>query len=211
MGILDFFKRTGKPITAEAVEAKARDVATEIATKELTIGKLRADLPGQVLDGDNLAALRIEHEEREIRALQVTKTELEAKARELRNFEAFYEEISRFEAAAENGRECATLAKALIAAIIPVAGAAGAVLAANAKFVSSIPITQSQPWESSGVNSLSDLDRLVVFALEDPGALEGAIASTIGLCVANAESLRERRGNDEEPAPNPGNGVSASA
>ncbi|MGC2303518.1 hypothetical protein [Candidatus Binatus sp.] len=200
MGILDFFKRTGKPITAEAVEAKARDVATEIATKELTIGKLRADLPGQVLDGDNLAAHRIEHEEREIRALQVTKTELEAKARELRIFEAFSEEISRFEAAAENGRECATLAKALIAAIIPVADAARAVLAANAKFVSSIPMPRVNLGKAAE-QLLSDLDRLVVFALEDPGALEGAIASTIGLCVVNAESVRERRGNNEEPAP----------
>lgn len=200
MGVLDFFKRTGKPITAEAVEAKARDVASEIATKESTIAKLRAELPGQVLDGDNLAAHRIEHEEREIRALQVTKIELEAKARELRVFEAYSGQISRFEGAAENGRECATLAKALIVAIIPVADAARSVLAANAKFVSSIPMPRVNLGKAAE-QLLANLDRLVVFALEDPGALEGAIASTIGLCVANAESLRERRGNNEEPAP----------
>ena len=200
MGVFDFFKRTGKPITADNLEAKAREVAAQISKKESAIAKLRAELPGQVLDGDNLAAHRIEHEEREIRALQVAQTELEAKARELRVFEDYSERISQWDVATEKGRECETLAKALMSAIAPVRAAAQTLRAANAEFVASVPMSRLN-FENLAQRVSVDLGRMVALAVEDPDTFESAIASLVDLCVANAESLRDQRGNNEEPAP----------
>ncbi len=88
MAIADWFKKRGKEVTAENVRTKMREIEAEIADKEAVIVRMRAELPGQVLEGDNLAAHRIEHEVREIDALKVAKEELEAKAVELDEDEA---------------------------------------------------------------------------------------------------------------------------
>lgn len=88
MALGDWFKRKGQEMTAENVEAKAHEVGAEIAEKESVIATMRAELSTKVLDGDHLAAHRIEHDEHELNALKLTKTELEAKARELRAREA---------------------------------------------------------------------------------------------------------------------------
>jgi hypothetical protein len=101
MGILDFWK--GKAITADNVEAKARDVGVEVSEKETTIAKMRAELSTQVLGGDHLGAHRIRHEEDELAALRLTKTELEASARELRVIEAEAELEAQHKIAVERG------------------------------------------------------------------------------------------------------------
>ena len=66
MGVLDFFKRTGKAITIENLEAKIGEMNRTISARKPRSRICALDLTGQVLDGDRLGAHRIEHEEREI-------------------------------------------------------------------------------------------------------------------------------------------------
>jgi hypothetical protein len=144
MALGDWFKRKGQEMTAENVEAKAREVDAEIAEKEAVIATMRAGLPTQVLDGDHLAAHRIEHEERELNALKLTKAELEAKARELRASEANAELVADWKRAEEKGR--AIPAAALTAAIVTLVEKAQAVLDADANFRDAVP-SKARDWE----------------------------------------------------------------
>ncbi len=146
MGIVDFFKRTGNAYTAENVQAKAREVGAEISEKESVVAKMRAELPNQVLDGDHLGAHRIEHEERELNALKITKAELEAKARELRASEAATGIDAQWKGAEEKGRQLEQ-AGAEYDKLIADAGLAGRKLVElDAAFRASLP-ARARDWQ----------------------------------------------------------------
>ena len=97
MGVGDFFKKGRVESRPENVEAKASELAAEKAAKETTIAEKRTALSGQVLEGDNLAAHRIEAELRVVNALEVAKEKLEAKAVELDEAEAEAADLAAYE------------------------------------------------------------------------------------------------------------------
>lgn len=134
MGILDYFKRTGKPITSENIEAKIGEVAASIVAKEGEIAKMREELPARVLDDDNLAVHRIEHEEREVHAFKIAKAELEAKLVEVRESEAIAELEAQCDVADEKLRKCEEAARAFVEAFETIIPAAKALFKAHADF-----------------------------------------------------------------------------
>jgi hypothetical protein len=146
MGVLDFFKRTGKAITIENLEAKTRDLDATISAKEGEIANLRADLPAKVLEGDHLAAHRIEHEERELNALRLTKAELEAKARELRASEAAAELEAQHKIAVEKARQLEQAGTDLVKLIASVGPAAEKLFALDSDFRAAVRL-KAKDWE----------------------------------------------------------------
>lgn len=190
---MDWFKKNGK--TAEDVAAKTREIDAGISEKEALISKMRAELPDRVLEGDNLATHRIEHEELELNALKVTKAALDAKARELQVIEARDAEAARFEAAAEQGRHCSKLAEDLIASLAPALAIADALDDATSELaasISGIPFPLINLGDAPQQILSARPTRLTVLAVQDPEGLEKAIASVVSTMLANAQSIRER-------------------
>ena len=135
MGILDYFKRTGKPITSETIEAKIGEVVATISTKESEIARMREELSAKVLEGDHLGAHRIEHEEHEIKALKIAKDELESKLGDVRESELIAKLEAKCDVAEEKRRKCEAAADAFIEAFKTVIAPAEALFKAHADFV----------------------------------------------------------------------------
>jgi hypothetical protein len=113
--------------------------------------------------------------------------------------EADAEKISEFQAAAEKGRECLPLAKDLIAAIVPAAEAARALLDADAEFVRAMPLKNADSYRLSGSIRSGDMVReLILRALEKPEALVGAIERRVEICRENAAAVRGSESRAED-------------
>ena len=147
MGILDYFKRTGKAITSENLEAKIAEVAASISAKEAEIERMREELPAKVLEGDHLGAHRIEHEEHEIKALQIAKSELETKLVEVRESEAIAELEAQCDVADEKLRKCEEAARAFVEAFETIIPAARVLFKAHADFVAAGIDGHTRAWE----------------------------------------------------------------
>jgi hypothetical protein len=175
MAVTDWFKKKGKEITAENLEAKASEVAAEIAVKEATITEMRAALPGQVLDGDHLAAHRIEHEEREIRALKIAQAELEAKVVEVRESEAIAGMEAQCNVAEEKEQKCEEAARAVAKAIEALVPAAIVLFDAHQDFVAAVGDPHTGNW---GVRDPIADDFCDLISLEFYLRSKGAIKAT---------------------------------
>lgn len=221
-GIFDFLRRTGKAITAENVEAKARDVGAEISEKEALIASMRAGLTVQMLDGDRLGAHRIRHEEDELQALKLQKAELEATARELRASEAAAAVDGQWQIAAQKGRAYVAAAAALTATIVTVVAAARVLLAAHADFAAAVPV-KARDWEVNRIpGTLARLIGIELYvrserAIRPPegvsyspfelrqnpelNSIEGAVDLQVQLGLRGRTALRAAAQDDNEPAP----------
>jgi hypothetical protein len=168
-------------------EIKSLD--SEILTREQRLGRDSIESP----DGGEAAG-------RELQELRSKRDRLSAKCNSLRREidealkrEADTEQISRFEAAAEKGRQCLTLAADLIAALAPVIAIASALDDATSELAGSIAAVP-YPLVNLGDSGQEILSarptRLTVLAVQDPEGLEKAIASVVSTMKANGDSIR---------------------